>query len=108
LNGHYRDKAYFGIEEKIFATVRIQQTGSSLAKQHHTQYWDFDEESHGIVFISNNEESISLFTPIDHTIVQNWSEVHVMLPFIQLIRIEYFEWIATAIPIVGKIDRKQE
>jgi len=31
-----------------------------------------------------------------------------MLPFIQLIRIEYFEWIATAIPIVGKIDRKQE
>jgi len=31
-----------------------------------------------------------------------------MLPFIQLIRIEHSEWIATTIPIVEKIDRKQE
>jgi len=88
--------------------VRIQQTGSSLARQRHTQYGDFEEESHGIVFICNNEEGISLFTTIDHTIGQNWSEVHVMLPFIQLIRIEYFEWIATVIPIFERIYRKQE
>jgi len=105
---NYRDKEYFGIEEKIFATVRIQQTGSSSSRQHHAQYGDFEEDSHGIVFTCNNEERIPLFTPIDHTIGQNWSEIHVLLLCIQLIRIEYFEWIATAIPIVEKIDRKQE
>jgi len=80
--------------------VRIQQTGSNSVRQLQTQYRDFEEDSHSILFICNNEEGISLFTPIDHTFGQNWSEVHVMLPSIQLIRIEHSEWIATAIPTV--------
>jgi len=65
---NYRDKAYFGIEEKILATVQIQQTGSSLAKPHHTQYGDFEEDCHchNIIFICNNEEGISLLTHPRH------------------------------------------
>ena len=85
LNGHYRDKAYFGIEGKIFATVRIQQTGPSLAGQHHAQYGDFEEDSHGIVFICNKEEGISLLTHPCHSFKNGEGQIHVLLLLLQSI-----------------------
>jgi len=88
--------------------VRIQQTGSSLFRQCHAQYGDFEEDSHDIIFICNNEEGISLLTYPRNFFKKGEGQIHVLLLCIQLIRIEYFEWIATAIPIVEKIDRKQE
>jgi len=63
-----RDKAYFKIEEKIFATVRIQKTGSSLSSQCYAQYGDFEEESSGKISICNNKEGIPLLTHLGHIV----------------------------------------
>jgi len=65
--------------------VRIQQTGPSLAGQHHAQYGDFEEDSHGIVFICNNEESISLLTHPRNFFKKGKGEIHVLLLLLQSI-----------------------
>jgi hypothetical protein len=65
--------------------VRILQTGPSLAGQHHAQYGDFEEDSHGIVFICNNEEGISLLTHPRNFFKKGEGEIHVLLPSLQSI-----------------------
>jgi len=64
---NYRDNAYFGIEGKIFVTVRIQQAGSYSARQLHTQYGDFEEEGSGRISICNHKKSIPLLTHFGHS-----------------------------------------
>ena len=68
----------------------------------------YKEESSGRMPILNHKKSIPLLTHFSYIVEKGESEIHVLLLCIQLIRIEYSEWIATAIPIVEKIDRKQE
>jgi len=55
-----------------------------------------------------HRKSIPLLTHFGHSFKMGKGEIDVLLLWIKLISIEYFEWIATAIPIVEKIDRKQE
>jgi len=88
--------------------VIIQQTGPSLSRQLQTQYRDFEEDSHDIIFICNIEEGISLLTYPRNFFKKGEGQIHVLLLCIQLIRIEHSGWIATAISIVEKIYRKQE